>query len=115
MWINFAATGNPTPDDSLGFRWGPFSEHNNQHLELKVEPTMTRYSRHQVREFWSSLPLLENVILHPEKVSRLAHHWLRATQGERQSFTATRGTPLPGHSDDLPLRKPVKVALRDEL
>ncbi|KAG7161814.1 Venom carboxylesterase-6-like 1 [Homarus americanus] len=115
MWINFAATGNPTPDDSLGFRWGPFSEHNNQHLELTVEPTMTRYSRHQVREFWSSLPLLENVILHPEKVSRLAHHWLRATQGERQSFTATKGTLFPGHSDDLPLRKPVKVALRDEL
>ncbi|KAK7070209.1 Carboxylesterase 5A [Halocaridina rubra] len=71
LWTNFAIHGNPTPDDSLGFEWEPVPEEGLPHLNIKLEPTMEEDNRAEVRDFWASLPLEQNFILHKEKVSNV--------------------------------------------
>ncbi|XP_071526068.1 pyrethroid hydrolase Ces2a-like [Panulirus ornatus] len=68
LWTNFAETGNPTPDDSLGFTWEPSTEDNLQYLALKLNPTMEADQRQEMRRFHASLPTKENFILHPDLV-----------------------------------------------
>ncbi|XP_045613397.1 juvenile hormone esterase isoform X2 [Procambarus clarkii] len=68
LWTNFAATGNPTPDDSLGFTWRPSTEDNLQYLALTPNPTMEADLRHEVRRFHASLPTTMNQALHPQLV-----------------------------------------------
>lgn len=34
LWTNFAIFGNPTPDDSLGFKWEPVSEDAFNYLDI---------------------------------------------------------------------------------
>ncbi|XP_042894419.1 cholinesterase 2-like [Penaeus japonicus] len=68
MWTNFAATGNPTPDDSLGFKWEPATESSFRHLALKPSPEMEDDHRREVRHFLTSLPTKVNKLLHPERV-----------------------------------------------
>lgn len=63
LWANFAATGDPTPDDSLGFRWEAVNETHLHYLSLTPTPTMREDSRRQVREFFGSLPTRENRLL----------------------------------------------------
>ncbi|XP_069944808.1 carboxylic ester hydrolase [Cherax quadricarinatus] len=48
LWTNFAITGNPTPDGSLGFTWEPCTEDNLQSLDLILEPTMIADQRQEV-------------------------------------------------------------------
>ncbi|KAK8743385.1 hypothetical protein OTU49_001416 [Cherax quadricarinatus] len=48
LWTNFAATGNPTPDDSLGFTWEPSTENSFQYLALNLKPTMEADQRQEV-------------------------------------------------------------------
>ncbi|XP_042880557.1 juvenile hormone esterase-like [Penaeus japonicus] len=63
LWVNFAATGDPTPDDSLGFRWAAVNETQMHYLSLTPTPSMQDYSRSQVREFFASLPTRQNRLL----------------------------------------------------
>nr|XP_053646160.1 carboxylic ester hydrolase-like [Cherax quadricarinatus] len=55
LWTNFADTGNPTPDSSLGFIWEPTTEAHLQHLVLSPSPFMQNDTRRQDREFLTSL------------------------------------------------------------
>lgn len=67
LWTNFAATGNPTPDGSLGFRWCPTSETNQWYLALNTSPVMKRDSSENMLEFWRNMPTKKNLLLHPER------------------------------------------------
>ncbi|XP_030021117.2 esterase FE4 [Manduca sexta] len=55
MWTNFAKYGNPTPDDSFGVTWTPYSLKHQDYLEIgnkivsRVEP-----DKEQI-EFWENL------------------------------------------------------------
>ncbi|CAL4110165.1 unnamed protein product [Meganyctiphanes norvegica] len=66
-WYNFAKSGNPTPDNSLGFSWVPSNEDSLSHLSLMPQPYMEEDLRIKTRMFWSSLPTLQNQLLrnHP--------------------------------------------------
>nr|XP_053646162.1 uncharacterized protein LOC128698084 isoform X2 [Cherax quadricarinatus] len=55
LWTNFADTGNPTPDSSLGFILEPTTEAHLQHLVLSPSPFMQNDTRRQEREFLTSL------------------------------------------------------------
>lgn len=68
LWVNFAASGNPTPDGSLGFTWQPASPDDLQHLSLTPTPAMKGDTRKEVRAFYETLPMRQNFLLHPEKV-----------------------------------------------
>ncbi|XP_069953421.1 juvenile hormone esterase [Cherax quadricarinatus] len=67
LWFNFAATGSPTPDDSLGFTWSPTTPSAPYHLNLNSKPSMVPDSHSEMMEFWTSLPTKENLILYPER------------------------------------------------
>ncbi|KAK3877468.1 hypothetical protein Pcinc_017795 [Petrolisthes cinctipes] len=67
LWTNFAATGNPTPDLSLGFKWSPASPSNLHYLSLTPSPTMRPDPRPQIRDFLLDLPTKQNKLLFPEK------------------------------------------------
>ncbi|XP_047480846.1 juvenile hormone esterase-like [Penaeus chinensis] len=71
LWTNFALTGNPTPDDSLGFKWEPMKDGELNHLAITPNPTMENDTRQEIRDFWFSLPTKQNLILHREKVKNL--------------------------------------------
>ncbi|XP_042208761.1 cholinesterase 1-like [Homarus americanus] len=68
MWTNFAATGNPTPDGSLGFTWEPATEDNLHYASLVLPPVMKPDRRQKVREFHASLPTKLNALLNAEVV-----------------------------------------------
>ncbi|XP_037785050.1 cholinesterase 2-like [Penaeus monodon] len=70
-WTNFAATGNPTPDDALGFKWEAATEDDLRYLALKPSPTMEADQRQEARDFHASLPTKLNQILHPERIVSL--------------------------------------------
>ncbi|XP_069169364.1 carboxylic ester hydrolase-like isoform X1 [Procambarus clarkii] len=66
LWVNFATTGNPTPDFSLGFTWEPTTEAHLQHLVLQPSPVMHNDTRRQEREFLTSLPTYQYGLLEKE-------------------------------------------------
>ncbi|XP_045618969.2 carboxylic ester hydrolase [Procambarus clarkii] len=68
LWTNFAATGNPTPDDSLGFTWEPSTEDNLQYLAINLHPTMEPDRRQEVRKFFASLPTRTSRVLYADGV-----------------------------------------------
>ncbi|XP_063590538.1 cholinesterase 2-like [Penaeus indicus] len=68
LWTNFAATGNPTPDDALGFKWEAATEDDLRYLALTPSPAMETDQRQEVRNFHASLPTKVNQILHPERI-----------------------------------------------
>ncbi|XP_063854711.1 bile salt-activated lipase-like [Scylla paramamosain] len=57
LWTNFAATGNPTPDSSLGFTWEASTPENLQYLSLTPSPFTKPDDRKE-----------ENLMLHPHLV-----------------------------------------------
>ncbi|XP_050701834.1 juvenile hormone esterase-like [Eriocheir sinensis] len=63
LWANFAQTGNPTPDDSLGFTWEMTEPTMLSHLKILPEPFMETDQRAEARAFWESLPLRINNLL----------------------------------------------------
>ncbi|XP_068244747.1 juvenile hormone esterase-like [Palaemon carinicauda] len=67
LWTNFARTGNPTPDMSLGFKWVPASTSDQPYLILQPSPYMKKFTRVQELEFMTNLPLHQNMILFPER------------------------------------------------
>ncbi|XP_069189262.1 pyrethroid hydrolase Ces2a isoform X1 [Procambarus clarkii] len=72
LWTNFATKGDPTPDDSLGFRWEAMSDSSTTHLRLAPSPLMENDTREEARQFWASLPTRHNQLLYPER----ANHYL---------------------------------------
>lgn len=67
LWTNFAATGNPTVNGTLGFRWTPVdSQGPLNYLSLTTSPTMKTVDS-QDHEFWSSLPTKITKVLYPER------------------------------------------------
>ncbi|XP_042871783.1 juvenile hormone esterase-like [Penaeus japonicus] len=74
LWTNFAASGNPTPDDSLGFKWEAATEDDLRYLALEPSPAMEADRRQEVRHFLASLPTKLNKLLEPErKFTKLSH------------------------------------------
>ncbi|KAK3873204.1 hypothetical protein Pcinc_021773 [Petrolisthes cinctipes] len=63
LWTNFAKTGNPTPDGSLGFMWEMSNPSSLQHLKILPQPVMEADQRADVRAFWETLPLRINNLL----------------------------------------------------
>ncbi|XP_037804592.1 carboxylesterase 1E-like [Penaeus monodon] len=67
MWTNFAATGYPTPDNSLGFWWTPVKSPSPlPYLCLMPTPTMAWEGLSSMYEFWTSLPTYQNRVLNPQ-------------------------------------------------
>ncbi|XP_076041309.1 juvenile hormone esterase-like [Oratosquilla oratoria] len=56
LWTNFAKMGNPTPDDSLGFRWDTALKSSLHHLILQPRPFMENDTRKKTRDFWLEFP-----------------------------------------------------------
>lgn len=95
LWFNFASTGNPTPDDSLGFIWEAASEDNIHHLALNPSPSMENDHRQEVRKFVESLPTKQNFLLHPELVSPI-------TSGQQDENMPANAKPRKyGAKDEL--------------
>ncbi|XP_064080223.1 venom carboxylesterase-6-like [Macrobrachium nipponense] len=69
LWTNFAATGFPTPNGSLGFAWVAVSPTCLRYLAITTYPFLANYDRDGILRFWQTLPLQRNVILHPERFS----------------------------------------------
>ncbi|XP_042210261.1 venom carboxylesterase-6-like [Homarus americanus] len=70
LWTNFAATGNPTPDGSLGFRWWPTTQSRQWYLALTTSPTMRDDLPDKALEFWKNMPTKRNKLLYPERFTK---------------------------------------------
>ncbi|XP_063590805.1 venom carboxylesterase-6-like [Penaeus indicus] len=90
-WINFAATGNPTPDAALGFVWESVSEDNLHYLSLTPTPTMQLDRKKEMRQLFASLPTRQNKILFPD----------REDQGEESVVEEDREDKAQDDEDDL--------------
>nr|XP_027227009.1 cholinesterase 1-like isoform X1 [Penaeus vannamei] len=67
LWTNFAATGDPTPDMSMGFKWTPTEVSKTSYLGITSSPTMKVVDDRQDLEFWRNLPKKMNKLLYPER------------------------------------------------
>ncbi|XP_076058876.1 juvenile hormone esterase-like [Oratosquilla oratoria] len=61
LWANFAETGNPTPDDSLGFKWESVKEQSFRQLVLGPKPHMEDVIRKERRDFFLNLPHFQDL------------------------------------------------------
>ncbi|XP_068202509.1 venom carboxylesterase-6-like [Palaemon carinicauda] len=66
LWTDFAITGNPTPDLSLGFKWLPVAKDSYHYLGIGPAPSMRNDKRAKRREFWRMQPTRSNRILYEE-------------------------------------------------
>ncbi|KAG7305785.1 hypothetical protein JYU34_009921 [Plutella xylostella] len=55
LWTNFAKYGNPTPDDSLGDKWVPFTLEKQDYLEINEKLLSRSFPDKEEIEFWESL------------------------------------------------------------
>ncbi|XP_037804945.1 cholinesterase 1-like [Penaeus monodon] len=69
LWTNFAATGDPTPDMSLGFTWEPATESGDSYLAITSSPSMKTFDNEEIRHFWRNMPLKTNQLLDPGRFS----------------------------------------------
>ncbi|CAL4143162.1 unnamed protein product, partial [Meganyctiphanes norvegica] len=68
MWYNFAKTGNPTPDENLGFVWSPTNS-NLKYLSIGSPMAMRQdQSRERIHGFWTTLPTRQNNLLNPTNI-----------------------------------------------
>ncbi|KAK8396512.1 hypothetical protein O3P69_005512 [Scylla paramamosain] len=117
LWTNFAATGNPTPDDSLGFKWEAMKNGSMSYLALQPEPKMEEDQRQEVRDFWYSLPLAQNLYLHPERVPNLVYTPAEedtAAEDTTETPIDTTDTTTTAPVEDV-LVEPPKDTNKDEL
>ncbi|XP_066964902.1 juvenile hormone esterase-like isoform X1 [Macrobrachium rosenbergii] len=71
MWTNFATHQNPTPTDSLGFLWEPYTLKYKKQLELKPGTRLsstTFYNKTLL--FWHSLSTEMNRYLNPDEIGK---------------------------------------------
>lgn len=55
LWADFARTGNPTPDGSLGIVWRPYTISKREFLILKERLSTGEYSDMERTKFWDQL------------------------------------------------------------
>ncbi|XP_037803467.1 acetylcholinesterase-like [Penaeus monodon] len=73
IWTNFATTGHPTPDRSLGFKWAPTLSSNNAYLAITSSPFMKTSQDSRIHEFWKNMPTKSNKRLYPESFEPTVH------------------------------------------
>ncbi|XP_045446542.1 acetylcholinesterase-like [Melitaea cinxia] len=55
LWTNFAKTGKPTPDNSLGVIWNRYTRDGKEYLNLGEPLVMGQYADKERMEFWDEL------------------------------------------------------------
>ncbi|XP_068630175.1 esterase FE4-like isoform X2 [Battus philenor] len=55
LWTNFAKTGNPTPDCSLGVDWLPYTLIGKEYLKIEDDMKMGNYADIKRMMFWNEL------------------------------------------------------------
>ncbi|XP_038210348.1 esterase FE4-like isoform X2 [Zerene cesonia] len=55
MWTDFAKTGNPTPNDSLGVKWLPYTPSGKEYFAIQQNYTMGSYADQHRMEFWNEV------------------------------------------------------------
>ncbi|KAJ0180161.1 hypothetical protein K1T71_004752 [Dendrolimus kikuchii] len=55
LWTDFARTGNPTPDGSLGITWKPYSISKREYMKLNEQFSSGQYAERERIEFWDQL------------------------------------------------------------
>ncbi|XP_045493180.1 juvenile hormone esterase-like [Colias croceus] len=55
MWTDFAKTGNPTPDDSLGVKWLPYTPAGKEYFSIQKNYTMGTYADQHRMELWNGV------------------------------------------------------------
>ncbi|XP_026749627.2 esterase FE4-like [Galleria mellonella] len=55
LWTDFAKTGNPTPDNSYGVKWEPYTRTGKEYLNLEEHPTVGHAADRDRTNFWDSL------------------------------------------------------------
>ncbi|XP_047488976.1 juvenile hormone esterase-like [Penaeus chinensis] len=100
LWTNFAKTGKPTTDDSLGFEWEPVTNSSLAHLSLSPSPKMQGDNRTQLRSFWQSLPTRQNTILFPEEVGYFVMEASKSDNQEALRSADTEDTDSGADGED---------------
>ncbi|XP_042890034.1 carboxylesterase 4A-like [Penaeus japonicus] len=100
LWTNFAKTGKPTPDGSLGFEWRPVTNATLVHLALSPAPEMREDGRAQLRIFWNSLPTRQNKILFLEDVGYFAPGDAEDDEQEDRPSEGTKDTDSEADVED---------------
>ncbi|CAH2084443.1 unnamed protein product [Euphydryas editha] len=54
LWTNFAKYGDPTPDDSLGVKWLPYTIENEDYLDIGENLVPGTHPENEELEFWES-------------------------------------------------------------
>ncbi|XP_045127510.1 juvenile hormone esterase-like [Portunus trituberculatus] len=86
LWTNFASTGNPTINGTLGFRWTPVTPTRPlSYLSLTTSPNMQQVNRVS-QDFWNSLPTKNTKILYPER-------FLQSTDDNEASLSCEQSYP----------------------
>ncbi|XP_068630812.1 esterase FE4-like [Battus philenor] len=55
LWTNFAKTGNPTPDNSMGVKWELFTPSGKKYLKLEDNMAVDRYAERDRVKFWNRI------------------------------------------------------------
>ncbi|CAH2084417.1 unnamed protein product [Euphydryas editha] len=55
LWTNFAKYGDPTPDDSLGVKWLPYTIENQDYLDIGEKLVPGTYPEKEDVEFWDKM------------------------------------------------------------
>ncbi|XP_052741138.1 uncharacterized protein LOC112044151 [Bicyclus anynana] len=55
LWTNFAKYGDPTPDDSLGAKWLPFTSTNQEYLDIGEILVPKTFPDKEEIDFWESV------------------------------------------------------------
>ncbi|CAH2084438.1 unnamed protein product [Euphydryas editha] len=55
LWTNFAKYGDPTPDDSLGVKWLPYTIENQDYLDIGENLVPGTYPEKEDAEFWEKM------------------------------------------------------------
>ncbi|KAL0880455.1 hypothetical protein ABMA27_002869 [Loxostege sticticalis] len=55
LWTNFAKHGNPTPDNSLGVKWTPFSVEGQDYLDIGNRLATKTHPEKEDIDFWESI------------------------------------------------------------
>ncbi|XP_045493449.1 pyrethroid hydrolase Ces2a-like, partial [Colias croceus] len=55
LWTDFAKYGNPTPDDSLGVNWLPYTPTGKEYFNIQDKYSVGRFADQRRMEFWDQI------------------------------------------------------------
>ncbi|CAH2233121.1 jg13985 [Pararge aegeria aegeria] len=55
MWTDFAKTGNPTPDNSWGVKWIPYTSRRKEYLNIDNKVEMAKDGEKERVDFWTKM------------------------------------------------------------